>query len=409
MAAELGQTNNPKALVPGDVGAITGTVWAMRSYGDLLHEAGRGLASIDTQDGWRGEAAEQFRSRFHGEPRKWLEAGDCFHRSPDALDSYASTLQWAQQQASDAIELWNEGQAATKAAKDEYARAVRQAQQQAESHAGTPPVIPFHDPGEARREAARQLLTRARGQVKSAGDAAERTVSAARDNAPKRPGFWSKVGDVLGDIGDGLENAGAHVVNGLASFGNAMLNHPGDVVTLAGGIALAGVSAAGDGLGVALDATGVGAVAGVPLNVISTAGVVAGTSLTAAATGDLMQHAATDDHVSPADAGSGEPTGMAGKAGTKTDRLKEHLTDRDLDAARRELDGEVVATKPNGQPWDHVDEVRNAQRGLVNRINQIQRQLGDSRISDADRAALQSELSEASRLLDHSEQFVLRN
>uniref|UniRef100_UPI002455AA06 polymorphic toxin type 28 domain-containing protein n=1 Tax=Nocardia brasiliensis TaxID=37326 RepID=UPI002455AA06 len=45
---------------------------------------------------------------------------------------------------------------------------------------------------------------------------------------------------------------------------------------------------------------------------------------------------------------------------------KEHLTERDLDAARRELNGEVVARKPDGTPWYHVREVRDAQNGLVN-------------------------------------------
>lgn len=91
---------------------------------------------------------------------------------------------------------------------------------------------------------------------------------------------------------------------------------------------------------------------------------------------------------------------------TKTDRMKEHLTERDLDAARRELSGEVVARKPDGQPWDHVDEVRNAQRGLANRIEQLKRLVGDSRISDAERAAAQSELTEASRLLDHTKGYL---
>jgi hypothetical protein len=93
---------------------------------------------------------------------------------------------------------------------------------------------------------------------------------------------------------------------------------------------------------------------------------------------------------------------------TKTDRLKEHVTDRDLDAARRELKGEVVARKPDGAPWDHVREVREAQLGLVNRINKLKRQLTDSRTADSDKAALEAELSEASRLLDHSERFVPR-
>ena len=101
--------------------------------------------------------------------------------------------------------------------------------------------------------------------------------------------------------------------------------------------------------------------------------------------------------------GREEPSpGSQGQSGTKTDRLKEHLTDRDLDAARRELDGEVVATKSGGQPWDHVGEVRDAQRGLVNRIEQLKRMLGDSRLSEGAKADAQSELSEASRLLDYS-------
>jgi hypothetical protein len=154
---------------------------------------------------------------------------------------------------------------------------------------------------------------------------------------------------------------------------------------------------------VALDATGVGAVAGVPLNVVSAAGVAAGVGIAGTAATSLAMNAAGEDAVSPARGSEPERS-----APSKTDRMKEHLTDRDLDGARRELNGEVVKLKSSGKPWDHVDEVRNAQRGLVRRINQLKRLLGDSRVSDADRAAYQSELSEASKLLDHSEQFVPR-
>jgi hypothetical protein len=414
MAAELGQTNDPKQLVPGDVAAVTDTMWKIRSFGDMLLEAGKGLSRINTDDGWRGPAADQFRGRFHEEPGKWTQAGDAFHDTAGALDTYATTLQWAQGQAGEAIRLWNEGQADTARARAEHARAVEQARQEAQQQSANgfptvPPDIPFVDPGEAKRQAARQTLDNARTQLRTAGDTAERTVDAGRDKAPKKPGFWSKVGDVLGDIGNDIADAGGHVVNGLASFGNAMVNHPGDVLAAAAGVGLTVISAGGEGLGVALDATGVGAIAGAPLNVVSAAGMATGVTMAAAATGDLAHHAATDDHTSPVETGEGSGGEPGGKAGTKTDRLKEHLTDRDLDAARRELKGEVVKTKPNGVPWDHVDEVQNAQRGLLNRIGQLKRQLLDSRISDADRAALQSELSEASRLLDHSEQFVPRN
>jgi hypothetical protein len=52
---------------------------------------------------------------------------------------------------------------------------------------------------------------------------------------------------------------------------------------------------------------------------------------------------------------------------------------------------------------------QDTQRGLVKRIGQLKRLLGDSRVSAGDRADYESELSEASRLLDHSEQFVPRN
>jgi hypothetical protein len=100
--------------------------------------------------------------------------------------------------------------------------------------------------------------------------------------------------------------------------------------------------------------------------------------------------------------------GATRTSGTKVDRYKEHLTDRDLDAARRELDGEVVARKADGTPWNHVQEVREAQNGLVKRIQQLQRQLGDTRTAPPERPSLEAELSEASRLLDYSEQFVPR-
>lgn len=68
---------------------------------------------------------------------------------------------------------------------------------------------------------------------------------------------------------------------------------------------LTAVSAGGEGLGVLLDVTGVGAVAGVPVNVVSGMGVAAGLSLTTVAMADIARHAAGDDQVSPTDIPSG--------------------------------------------------------------------------------------------------------
>jgi hypothetical protein len=88
-------------------------------------------------------------------------------------------------------------------------------------------------------------------------------------------------------------------------MGNAMITNPGaDAGTLAG-VLLTGVSATGDVGGALLDATGVGAIVGVPLNVVSTAGVLAGGTLALASAGDLASHAAGDDRVDPVQTGGG--------------------------------------------------------------------------------------------------------
>ncbi|WP_353963378.1 polymorphic toxin type 28 domain-containing protein [Streptomyces sp. NBC_00091] len=94
---------------------------------------------------------------------------------------------------------------------------------------------------------------------------------------------------------------------------------------------------------------------------------------------------------------------------TKTDRIAEHLTFRDLDAAKRELGGEVVARKADGTPWDHVSEVRDAQTGLLNHMHQIKVQMSKAGVDHPSFSSLQSEFSQASKLLDCSEKYVPRH
>ncbi|WSY89747.1 WXG100 family type VII secretion target [Streptomyces sp. NBC_00873] len=108
-AKDLGQTCDPKELVPDDPEAITSTAAWLKSYGDTLHSTDEGLKRIDTTDGWSGKAGDAFRAAFKGGPRKWLEAGDCFHDAATALTIYKSTLAWAQGQGGDAIRQWNGG------------------------------------------------------------------------------------------------------------------------------------------------------------------------------------------------------------------------------------------------------------------------------------------------------------
>ncbi|MEV6971900.1 putative T7SS-secreted protein [Kitasatospora sp. NPDC093806] len=287
MTTDLGQATDPKELIPGNIESIASTVAWLKSYGDTLHSTGEGLRRIDTVDGWSGKAGDAFRQAFHGEPQKWLEAGDSFHDASTALAAYQSVLAWAQGQAADAIRQWREGQTATGRARSEH--------QDAERNAGH--ELPFSDPGEATRAAARQTLSTARNQVKNAGDTAANKIAKARDKAPEEPGWLDKVGDFFSDAGDFLLDVGKTAVEDLASVGNAMIHDPGAVLEIAGGLGLATLGAGGEVLGVGLDLTGAGAVVGVPVNILSAGLIATGAGMAGLGASQIAQDAMGPDRV----------------------------------------------------------------------------------------------------------------
>jgi hypothetical protein len=77
----------------------------------------------------------------------------------------------------------------------------------------------------------------------------------------------------------------------------------------------------------------------------------------------------------------------------------------ELKAAWREERGEVVKLRQDGIPYNHRKEVQHAQRGLKNTILKIRQELSRNPSPEI-RARLTRELSEASRLLDHSEGYL---
>ena len=82
---------------------------------------------------------------------------------------------------------------------------------------------------------------------------------------------------------------------------------------------------------------------------------------------------------------------------------------RDKGIARLELRSETVATKSTGVPYDHVQEVEDAQRRwLLNRINRLISKICYPQLSEEARLAAVSELGQASELLDLSERYVPR-
>ncbi|WP_329457036.1 putative T7SS-secreted protein [Streptomyces sp. NBC_01497] len=252
---ELGDTEDADALIPGNPTTIGSTQEALKAYGDMLHLAGQGLRRIDTSEGWRGEAADAFREVYHGQPGKWLRAGDAFHDAANALGSYISTLTWAQSQAGDAIILSNAGK--------------------------------------AHHQAAQDTLDSARSQLDSAGHTAAVAVGRARDLAPPKPSLWSRMahdaGDFLSGAGHVAKDVGETVATDLASIGNAAINNPGSLAETAGGIGLMALGAGGEVGGTMLDATGIGALVGVPANVASAGAIASGAGLAGAGMSNILR------------------------------------------------------------------------------------------------------------------------
>lgn len=103
----------------------------------------------------------------------------------------------------------------------------------------------------------------------------------------------------------------------------------------------------------------------------------------------------------PTPLNQGEAQFLAGREiSQQVSRRQNSLNARHREAAIREARGEVVARRPDGKPYDHINEIRETANGLRGDIKRIDRQLGRDDLSQATRATLQGARAEASRLLD---------
>jgi hypothetical protein len=179
MGAELGQTSDPRELVPGAPETIEQNAEALGTFGERAGGVGDDLGKIDVAS-WSGEAYDAFFGRLGQEPPKWRDAGDALGAARSQLTGHAETLRWAQSQAREAVAMWERGEAATTQAKADHEKAVTAA---AAGGGSGSPLQPFNDPGEEVRREAQELLNRARRQLSDAGDTA---ASAIKD-------AWGKV------------------------------------------------------------------------------------------------------------------------------------------------------------------------------------------------------------------------
>ncbi|SEF27074.1 hypothetical protein SAMN05421837_103620 [Amycolatopsis pretoriensis] len=217
--AELGQTADPKALIPGDPAAVFENARVLSERAKTAHAVGDALRRIDT-GAWQGPAADRFHEDHQTEVPRWGRAGDSLDNAALALTDFANCLSWAQGQATEAIAQWQQGDNATQQAKTDHDRAVADADAKTRANAqhGDPTVVrapPFTDPGEAQRQAAQDILNRARQQLASVGNL---TADALRYEGAVAPQDSRKQADAnfFGGIWDSIKGAGEGLYQILA-------------------------------------------------------------------------------------------------------------------------------------------------------------------------------------------------
>jgi hypothetical protein len=182
MAAELGETTNPRDLVPGDPGRIAADLKSLVGTLRGIDGIGNGLGGIDPAQ-WTGQASSAFRTAFGAEPPKWLKAVDELGQGARSLADYGDVLTWAQGQAQQAVELYTQARAASRTAAAHY---------QAQAASGDPAMTPFSDPGQAGVQNAKSILENARQKLEQAGGVVASALALEPDG---KGGFTLKKGE----------------------------------------------------------------------------------------------------------------------------------------------------------------------------------------------------------------------
>jgi hypothetical protein len=315
--AVLGEDGDP---VPGDPDAVALLGLTLKDTADdIWREAGeiKALASVEA---WKSKAADTFRDAADEAEGTLRKAYHRYHAAAEAMGTqvrdgseadWASALELAQQMAAKALK---DAQAA-----DTVHRAA--ATKIGMLPSGTAPTDPALAGLKKKQADADSALADAKSALRAAKDVRDKAAKAAQERIHRaithdglHDSRWEKisnsVGNALSDVGHFLEDAGEVVVSDLASIGNAMAHDVGAVMEVLGGIGLATLGAGGELGGLVLDATGIGAVLGVPAGVVSAAAIAGGLGLATAGLGTIARDAAGPDRVNmSSDAGGGRGGG----------------------------------------------------------------------------------------------------
>ncbi|MET8753287.1 putative T7SS-secreted protein [Streptomyces sp. NPDC004667] len=221
---QLGQSQQANELVHGKPSAIRESAKHLTDFQAAFDRVGQGMKALDSSH-WKGAAADAFREKFAMHPTDWLHASDACQAAAGALTHFAETVDWAQKQAQQAIDLYQRGVKASKEAADAY-RAKADAYEAA-AKAGRDPgpcPSPGADPGAEARDSAQEILAEARRQRDDAAGAAQRAIDAATEKAPALPSASDRAWGSFLDYEAGQVVELNHVVGGAVKGTAGMLD-----------------------------------------------------------------------------------------------------------------------------------------------------------------------------------------
>lgn len=195
MPLELGQSNEPRALIEGVPEALEEQASTLKTYAEHLDGIGAELKRVDVP-GWKSKASDAFMDMFSKEPPKWFKSCDALVDVADSLMRYAAVLRSAHARAGEAIALWEQAEAASGTT--------------IAGQPGAPSSGPAADAGEKLRLEAREILRRARDEVQDAGDEIATQTDRALDGLIEAvTAGWKAEGKAEAQgLGAGFEAAG---------------------------------------------------------------------------------------------------------------------------------------------------------------------------------------------------------
>ncbi|MBC2864071.1 putative T7SS-secreted protein [Streptomyces mexicanus] len=212
---QLGESDDPKDLVHGDHDKIVQTAGHLKKFFTAFEKVSAGLKKVDSS-GWKGEGGDAFRDKLGAHPAKWLHAADACETASKALEAYAETVKWAQEQAEEAIALYRHGKETSESAISAYRKRVDAYKAKIEADEDPGPVPePFRDPGKADIEAAREKLAEARRQRNTAAATADSRLKAALAHAPAEPPPLDRLGNDVLDREQARQTELLHLAGGV--------------------------------------------------------------------------------------------------------------------------------------------------------------------------------------------------